>query len=308
MVGPSSRNESRPWPVTAGTGAPASASAVEERWIKSRAKLLSHRGRGFGYAEATPEAVRQALRSGIGYTEFDTRVSRDGMIHVRHGSRVVTSRGIPNMKTFSNAALETIGVARLADLLKVAAETIGPSQHICIDIKDFGHEREHINLVEQFSLGSQTIFVSWIPQSLAAIHAIAPAYPLILSYLNLLCLPFGATLIESILADRELRVFDYIVLGSRAAERPLLHTTGFQHALVSRSLPVSMIKILRDSNGGICIPTWCVCDELDAWCARQSLRQWVFTANNVKTYERLRKRPEIEIIFSDDPLRVVRPD
>jgi glycerophosphoryl diester phosphodiesterase len=305
MVGSSSRNELPPRSGTQGAGSRTSASAVDDRWIRNRAKLLSHRGRGFGFAEATPEAVRQALRSGIGYVEFDTRVARGGMIHVRHGTRIVTSRGAPNMRTFSDLALEALGVARLADLLKVAAETIDPSQHICIDIKDFGYEREHLDLVEQFSLGSQTIFVSWIPQSLAAIHAIAPTYPLILSYLNLLFLPLGADPIEAMLADRELRLFDYIVLGPRAAERPLRHTTGFQHALVSRSLSGPMCDILRASNGGICVPTWCVCDELDAWCARRSLRQWVFTANNVRTYERLRNRPGVEVIFSDDPLRAV---
>src|SRR5271165_3623970 len=57
-------------------------------------KLLSHRGRGFGYPEATVEAARAALRSGVRYLELDTRVDADGVIRARHGARIRTAFGL----------------------------------------------------------------------------------------------------------------------------------------------------------------------------------------------------------------------
>ena len=267
-------------------------------------KLLSHRGRGFGYAEATRDAVRAALRSGINYVEFDTRIAADGVIHARHGTRIYTHLAMPKVRTLPDAVLAAHGVETLSEVLGAVASTIHQSQHICIDIKDFGFEREHVELVERFGLGEQTIFVSWIPQALAQIHAIAPKYKLILSYLNLRFLPFGAKLIEAILGDREIQMLDYVLLGPRAIDRPLRHTTGFQHALVGRGLSEDYIRLLVSTGGGICVPTWCVCDDLDAWCTRRSLQQWVYSANDADSYEKLRLRPAVQVIFSDDPLRV----
>jgi len=269
------------------------------------AKLLSHRGRGFGYSEATPEAVRAALESGIRYLEFDTRVASDGAIYARHGARIRARLTLPHVRAASEEALAMRGVAKLADLLGVAREILDKSQTICLDIKDFGFERAHVELVEQFGLGEQTVFVSWIPHALARLRMIAPKYPLILSHINLRFLRFGADLVDTFLSARELRILDYVLLGPRAIDRPLRHTAGFQHAVVARSLPEHYIRLLSESGGGISVPIYCVCDELDDWCTRNSLRQWVFTANDADTYERLNKRRAIEVIFSDDPLHVV---
>lgn len=279
---------------------------VEPGGLRGFPKLLSHRGRGFGYGEATPEAVRAALQSGINYLEFDARVAADGVIYVHHGTRIFTGRYMPNVSAMSEAELTSGHVAKLADLLAVAAATLDNSQKICIDIKDFGFEDQHVALVEQFGLQAQTIFVSWIPQALARLHAIAPSYPLIFSHLNVRFLSFGAELVEAVLAEREIRVLDYVLLGPRAIDRPLRHRVGFQHAIVGRSLPDHYIRLLSASGGGICVPTYSVCDELDSWCTRHSLQQWVFTANHAATYKKLCKRAAVQVIFSDDPLRIAR--
>jgi glycerophosphoryl diester phosphodiesterase len=293
---------------TTGTPAPAGAARTvpppESGGLSNCEKLLSHRGRGFGYSEATPEAVRAALESGIRYLEFDTRVGADGVIHVRHGTRIRARLALLHVRAVSEQGLAMHGVARLADLLKVAAEIIDKKQTICLDIKDFGFEREHVELVEQFGLGDQTVFVSWIPQALARLRTIAPKFPLILSHINLRFLRFGADMVDVVLAARELRIFDYIVLGPRAIDQPLRHQVGFQHAVLARNIPDHFVRLLSQSGGGICVPRFCVCDELDDWCLRHSLGQWVFTANDADTYERLRKRRAVQVIFSDDPLHV----
>jgi hypothetical protein len=148
------------------------------------------------------------------------------------------------------------------------------------------------------------VLVSWIPQTLTQLHSIAPSYPLILSHINLHFLPFAGGLSEVLLADREVRLFHQVLLGTRAMDRPLRHTVGFQHAVLGRNLPEHFIRLLAESGGGICVPTYCVCDALDVWCTRNSLQQWVYTANDAATYRKLCRREAVQVIFSDDPLRV----
>lgn len=267
-------------------------------------KLLSHRGRGFGHAEATREAVTSALRSGIRFLELDTRVDAGGVIHARHNVRVRTKFGMTRVRDLTADALSKCGVATLADLLLIVAELLDQSQSLCLDIKDFGFEREHVALVDHFGLGRQTIFVSWIPQALTALHAIAPSRPLFLSHINLSFLPLGAKLVERLLGDHEVRLLDYVLLGPQAVAHPLQHPVGFQHAVFARDLPERLMRCLAASGGGICVPTYCVCDELDDWCVRHSLQQWVYVANDLATYQQLCRRDAIQVIFSDDPLGI----
>jgi len=267
-------------------------------------KLLSHRARGFGWPEATPEAIGAALRSGVRHVELDTRVDVTGEIFVRHSPRVRTSHGAQALHGLSGDTLTRHGIAKLADVLQIAAATMDETQTLCLDIKDYGFEREHVALIEQYGLAARTVFVSWIPGTLAVLHEIAPEFRLILSHINLQFLPFGARLVETLLGTNELRALDFIALGPGAAEQELRHKVGFQHGLIARDLPADYIRFLAGSGGGICVPLFCVCDALDAWCERHSLRQWVFTANDAATYRRLCRRPAIDVIFSDDPLKV----
>lgn len=54
--------------------------------------------------------------------------------------------------------------------------------HLLIDIKDAGFETEIHALVMMAGLGERVTYVSWVPEALYQIHAIAPDVPLCLSH------------------------------------------------------------------------------------------------------------------------------
>lgn len=272
--------------------------------LRSHNKLLSHRGRGFGYPEATLEAVRQSLKRGIHYLELDTRVDADKVIYCYHHPRLLTRTGLPLLSGLAGEVVARKGILRLDEALDAVAKVIAPDQKLCLDIKDYGFEESHIELVEHYGLAANTVFLSWIPQTLQRLHEISRTFPLILAHINLQFLRVGSGLIERLFDGREIRLFDFILLGPSPLTRALAHTIGFQHGLLCAELPESYIRILQDSGGGICVPYLCVCDRLDAWCMSRHLRQWVFTINNKSRYDQLVDRQAIDVVFTDDPIRM----
>lgn len=279
--------------------------AVPASLLRSHDKLLSHRGRGFGYPEATLEAARQSLNNGIRYLELDTRVDADKVIYCYHHSRLLTWTGLPLLRDLRGDVLARKGVLRLDEVLDTVAKVITPDQRLCLDIKDYGFEQNHVELVEHYGLATNTVFVSWIPQTLQRLHEISRTFPLILGHINLQFLRVGSGLVERFFGEREIRLFDFILLGPRSLTRALAHTVGFQHGLLCAELPERYIQILQGSGGGICVPYFCVCDRLDAWCASHRLRQWVFTVNNETRYGQLVHRKAVDVVFTDDPIRMV---
>lgn len=270
--------------------------------LRSHDKLLSHRGRGFGYPEATLEAIRQSLKSGIRYLELDTRVDSDKVIYCYHHSRVLTWLGLPLLRHLAGNAVARRGILRLDEALDAVAKVIAPDQRLCLDIKDYGFEQDHLELVDHYGLVCNTMFISWIPQTLQRLHEISSTSPLILGHINLQFLQTGSDLVERLIGERELRIFDFILLGSRSFLRTPAHTIGFQHGLLCAQLPEPYIQLLQDSRGGICVPYISLCDRLDAWCVSHHLRQWVFTVNNETRYRQLVDRKAIDVVFSDDPI------
>jgi glycerophosphoryl diester phosphodiesterase len=280
------------------------AMTVSANLLRSHDKLLSHRGRGFGYPEATLEAVRQSLKSGIRYLELDTRVDSDKVIYCYHHSRLLTWTGLPLLRDLAGDVVAREGILRLDEALDAVAKVIAPDQRLCLDIKDCGFEQDHVDLVEHYDLAGNTVFISWIPQTLQRLHEISSIFPLILGHINLQFLRIGSDLVERLIGERELRLFDFILLGPRSLTRTMAHTVGFQHGLLCAELPEPYIRLLQDSGGGICVPHICLCDRLDAWCVSHHLRQWVFTVNNETRYGQLVDRKAIDVVFTDDPIGI----
>jgi glycerophosphoryl diester phosphodiesterase len=272
--------------------------------FRTHDKLLSHRGRGFGYPEASLEAIRLAMTSGVRYLELDTRVDTDCILRCHHHARVLTSTGSCLLRDIPKDSADALGIARLDQVLGLVAEVIERDQWLCLDIKDYGFETDHIRLIEDYGLSSNTIFISWIPQTLKRLNELSETYPLILSHINLQFIGVGAKLLERLFDRREIRLFDYILMGPKSMLRPLAHKVGFQHGLIGANLPDSYIQMLRNSGGGICVPCYCLCEKLDTWCETHRLRQWVFTVNDNIQYRRLIARKAIDVVFSDDPRSV----
>jgi len=277
-------------------------------------KLLSHRLRGFDSVEHSPSALRAACGSGVRYLEVDTRATRDGHIFIYHDRS--TGADVNGRCRFDHATARDVSALRfvngepllgLEDALAVFAERAGDDQRLCLDIKDYGFEREHLDAVREAGLEDRVVFVSWIPQTLRRLSAMGARCPLILSHWNVRhrgALGRAATRV----AGRRIVAFGpYVLMGPRSIERPLGSLArGYQHCLVCRDVPAPLADLLAARGGGVCVPLWSLCTSLESYCARAGLEIWVFSAGDAAQFMRYATNAAVSVVFCDDARTVGR--
>jgi glycerophosphoryl diester phosphodiesterase len=277
-------------------------------------KLLSHRVRGFDDLEHTPIGFQRACASRASHLEIDTRVTRDGEIIVHHDAilRVVTH---PRLQVADCRAQELRSL-RYANsepilFLRDALETFASRQHemqlLCIDIKDFGFEREHVALVREAGLEDHVCFVSWIPQTIIRLSEIGVQGPLVLSYFDLHDVPLGGLLDRSIPAGPTRIWPGVVMLGGQGVTADLEgQAVGIRHFLASRGLPVQLSEILARHGGGICVPLLLARERLKRNCVNHDLALWVFSVPDRVQFERYASDDRIDVVFCDDVPRCAR--
>lgn len=158
------------------------------RVLRSFDRLISHRFRGFAPQENTIDGLTAALSFGVKYLEFDIRVTRCGTPMIYHDEFAIDKSGkrqllcdvMANDFTHIGGRFTTIPSAE--DLFNAAASHVNKQARFLIDIKDAGFEDEIHALVMAAGLGERVTYVSWVPEALYQIHAIAPDVPLCLSH------------------------------------------------------------------------------------------------------------------------------
>jgi glycerophosphoryl diester phosphodiesterase len=150
-------------------------------------QLISHRFRGFSEFENTVEGLRAALDFGVAQVEFDIRVTRCGTPLIYHDEAAVAPDG-QSYKICDIMAKDRLSLGGVfehmptaEDLLRAAAAHKNNAR-LLIDIKDAGFENMLVALVKRFRLEPQVVWVSWLPETLYAIHDLIPDAPLTLSH------------------------------------------------------------------------------------------------------------------------------
>jgi len=271
-------------------------------------KLLSHRCRGFSRLEHTPSAFSAACRSEVPYIEVDTRVSSDGEVFVYHDP--YTTPHMTQACAFAStpaAALRSLRytdgekLLTLQEAVEIFAKRKREDQALCIDIKDFGFEQEHIRLVEAAGISDHVYFVSWIPQTLVEIHRLAPRFPLILSHWNLLRSGLIGRAACRAVAHSLLRVFQFVVVGRERYKAPLRSLShGFQHAYFCGKLPAELATMLSHTGGGIGVHLSCVSDRLLDYCVAERLQLWVFSVGTGPEFLHYACRDGVDVVFCDN--------
>lgn len=271
-------------------------------------KLLSHRMRGYASIEHSQRAFRRVGEFPVTYFEVDTRVSKDGEIFIYHDSWFKDQDGEKyrfqelngdevRLLRYSNGE----SIATLEGALKDFKKYSNPGQRFCIDIKDYGFEENHLDLLRSIGIEDEVIFVSWIPQALIRLANLGALTPLILSHWNLLGLGrIGAT-IAYLARSMFVEFGPFVLMGDKEVTRPLGElSTGYQHALIAASLPPDLVQLLVDSGGGICVHTSVVKPDLIDYCSHHGLSLWIFSIDDLAGYERYANQPGIDVIFCDD--------
>ncbi len=271
-------------------------------------KLLSHRLRGFSTFEHTPSALDRACASAVPYLEVDTRVSNDGHIYLYHDAR--TGHDVNPTGVFARSPAAFLDQLRFITdepllTLKKALQRFQhrtfPNQILCLDVKDYGFEEEHLQLVREAGLDDHVYFVSWIPQTLIRLHELGVETPLFLSHWNLTAWGKPGRLLTTLLRDKMFALGSHVIQGvNRAATDLSAWRHGYSHKLVCQDVPDPLRSTLSASEGGLCVHRSLYDEALATYCLQHGLKLWLHAVNTSRQYTHDAALPAVDVVFSDD--------
>lgn len=141
-------------------------------------QIISHRFRGFSDHESTLEGLIAALDYGVRQIEFDIRITRCGTPIITHDETARDSRGrrhkICDVMAKNLPALggDFARMPTARDLFAAITHHDNTDCHLLIDVKDAGFEEMLYALCAEHRLRDRSIWVSWLPEVLFAIHDI----------------------------------------------------------------------------------------------------------------------------------------
>jgi hypothetical protein len=277
-------------------------------------KVLTHRLRRFSQVDQSLASLKLACSSEARYLEVDTRASHDGKIYISHsryfgkllGKRYFISR-------LTSQEIEKIGenngesLLSLETALEIFRTRGRPYQKLCLDIKDYGFERRHLELVRTAGLESQVCFLSWIPQTLQELYRLGTRSPLILAHCNFMRWREVGQLLVDTLANRLFRLDGFVILGRNRTDAMLsAQGQGFQYALFCTSISVPFDEILIANAGGICIHLSMICPKIINYCRETGLSLWVFSVGSFAQFKKYAAQPDIDVVFCNDAPNVLR--
>jgi glycerophosphoryl diester phosphodiesterase len=278
---------------------------------KYQSKLLSHRFRGLADIEYSRHCFTDIGLLAIKYFELDTRISKDGVIFVYHDSKLrmrgaflkIAKTSAKEISSFKYTNGE--GLLMLADALQLFAQHANQNQFLCIDIKDYGFEKEHLNLVRKYHLEDRVFFISWIPQVILKLKAAGTHSPLIFACWKIRKMHTLGDFIAHLVRNRIWPFKHYIMMGGNRITDDLLgFSTGYQHALVCTDLPRLLLQAIQESGGGICIHKAMYCEKVAEFCQRNHTQLWLYNENKPEKFKRLADDNRVHVIFSDNALKI----
>lgn len=291
-------------------------------------RTLSHRLRGFGPNDSSLRGLRAAMAWDVQYLEIDTRLTRDDVIVVYHDSRLETctnGKGLicdhPLTSLQELRYLDsTEPIHTLADFLTEFARGQCQGQ-LNIDIKDFGQAEQYVDLINRYELTDRVCIVSWIPEMLKTIHALAPTVPLSFSHVPIsggsirlsafktlhrtmfmrgiavvlrgLDIPFGYEL------DRFLVFSDTYDSPPEALLRAP-HAKGYHHThYVQGIVAGEMCEILRQSRGSVGVPVEAATGEYVKRAHELGLDVRVFSLDRERDITSHLRESDTDVIFTN---------
>lgn len=150
-------------------------------------QLVSHRFRGFSDFENTMAGLGAALDFGVSQVEFDIRVTRCGTPLIYHDEAAIAADG-QIYRICDVMAQDRHGLGGVfahmptAEALLEAVASHTSKARLLIDMKDAGFEDMLVALAKRFGLEDRIVWVSWLPETLYAIHDLMPNAELTLSH------------------------------------------------------------------------------------------------------------------------------
>ena len=151
-------------------------------------QLIAHRFRGFTDYENSLDGLGKALDYGVKQIEFDIRVTKCGTPLIYHDEHAPDKHGQQHyLKDIMANQRQSLGgvfahMPSAQALFAAIAAHKNQDVKILIDMKDAGFESMLYALVRANDLQDRALWVSWLPETLYAIHDIDPSAALCLSH------------------------------------------------------------------------------------------------------------------------------
>ncbi|WP_409434006.1 glycerophosphodiester phosphodiesterase [Litorimonas sp. RW-G-Af-16] len=151
-------------------------------------RLISHRFRGFSNYENSIAGLNAALDFGVQQVEFDIRVTACGTPLIYHDEHAKDALGrshmICDVMAVNRANLGGVfaHMPTAEALFAAIAAHENTSCKLLIDMKDAGFEDMLYALIRANNLQERVIWVSWLPETLYAVHDLDPSAKLCLSH------------------------------------------------------------------------------------------------------------------------------
>lgn len=258
--------------------------------------LISHRFRGFSAYENTLKGLRATLDFGVQNLEFDVRIAKCGTPMVYHDEFALDGKGarqyLCDYKASEYAHLG--GIFAQMPTLDALFSTIkvhsNKTAKLLIDIKDLGFEAEIHALVMYYHLQNRSIYVSWLPEVLYRIHELAPDIPLCLSH-------WCGDVSKKIAASHDMHISKDGIIP-RLTDR---YMTGVRYGWVSKqALSGDMLKILKNSSGGICVPQLMLSRGLSDFYHSQNLFVSTFSYTDWPSIHTHKSTLNVDMYFIDN--------
>ncbi len=296
-------------------------------------KIVSHRFRGFGEFENSPDAFNNALEQGVCAFEFDVRVTKDNALLINHDPFIkLDAKNKVNLTKINSIELyKARGInsntplpSYLSELLDLFVSKGKEKSLIFIDVKDFGAEKEIYQLLAERKLIKSTVIVSWLPEVLFAFHKIDKNLPLCFSHnyirsnfqytivkfllgndsfkkkLALLIKPFSTKLADA-LPEIKFYFEDY---NSRESSpgRQSCNCSDFEHTL-NGPVTGKLMEIIEKSKGYLCIQ-YRLIDRNYLSLYKSSPSIIPYSINSETEIEKFIKQIKPDYILSDNPALV----
>jgi len=258
--------------------------------------LISHRFRGFAPHENTLKGLCAALDFGVQNLEFDIRMAKCGTPMVYHDEYALDGDGDKHyLCDYKASEYARLGGAfarmpTLDALFSTVKVHSNQTAKLLVDIKDLGFEHEIHALVMYYRLQSRAIYVSWVPEVLYRIHKLAPDIPLCLSH-------WCGDVSEAVAASHDMHI-------SKDGSIPRLadkYIIGVRYGWVSKhALSGDILRILKASGGGICVPQMMLTSKLSGYYHSQNLFVSTFSYTDWASINTHKHALNIDMYFIDN--------
>lgn len=257
----------------------------------SKIKLISHRFLTFSDNENTAQGLLSALDNKVSYVEFDIRITKCGTAVIYHDPEAIDNDGVSHkINTVKYSDFNTLKgrfktIPSLDEVLDITSNHSNKSAKLLIDIKDFGYEKDIHSSVVKKKLSDRSIYVSWLPEVIYALHKLTPLSKFCFSYW---CKPPSASTEES-----------HIVFKSQNGEiknQPSINNIGKSSGWYIEG---ALSGTLRDIISMVCVPRHMLDTSLVNEYHQNGIEVSSFSYLNIKDIIDDKKYYNIDYFFVD---------